>query len=53
VTQLAYSHTISKSTAYDYLHKGRQRLGGPCAGIGISTARGEITGHAHISVDGP
>ena len=52
VAQLACDNTISKSTAYDYLHEGITVLAAHAPKLESALLAAKIAGHDHISIDG-
>lgn len=52
VRQLAADNTISRSTAYDYLHDGIDVLAARAPKLSSALLTAKTAGHGHVSVDG-
>ena len=52
ITQLAGDNTISRSTAYDYLHEGIIVLAAQAPKLESALLAAKTAGHGHISIDG-
>lgn len=52
LSQLATDNTISKSTAYDYLHEGIDALARQAPSLSGALLAAKMAGHSHVIIDG-